>query len=128
MAEIFPVLDVLALMRARTNTTCIGSAAGTAVAILASGTGTRRAAPNATFCLRIDDRQAIDGSTTDIVRRAAELDALRARYITALVAATGLDRDRIGEEIDRGRVLTATEAREAGIVDELGEAANSARR
>lgn len=114
---ILPVLDVLDLMRARTNTTCIGSVGGTAVALLAAGTGTRRSAPNATICLRLDDHQQIEGTTTDIVRRALELDAIRARYVATLVAKTRLSEDRVMAEIDNGRTMTAADARELGVID-----------
>ena len=121
LEEILPVLDVLDLMRARTNTTCVGSAAGTAVALVAAGTGTRRCASNATICLRIDDRQTIEGTATDIIRRAADLDAMRARYIAALVAKTGLDEDHLVAGIETGRSITAAVARELGIVDVVDE-------
>lgn len=117
LPEIFPVLDVLQLMRARTKTTCIGSAVGTAVAIVACGTGTRRAAPNATLCLRIDDRHTAEGTTTDIVRDATELAAARRRYVAAIAAATGAPHDRIAAEVDHGGLLTAAQAHELGIVD-----------
>ena len=121
LAEIFPVLDVFDLMRAHVNTTCVGSAAGTAVALVAGGTGMRRSASNATFCLRINDRQTIEGTTSDIVRRAGELDALRGRYVATLAATTGLDDERLIAEIEHGRFLTATEARELRIVDAVDD-------
>jgi ATP-dependent Clp protease, protease subunit len=121
LEEILPVLDVLDLIRARTNTTCVGSAAGTAVALVAAGTGTRRGTSNARICLRIEDRQTIDGSTTDIIRRAEELDAIRARYVAALIAKTGLDEDRLVADIESGRSITAAEARELGILDVVDE-------
>lgn len=53
MGEVFAVLDVLDLMRAKVHATVIGSAAGTAVAIVAHATGERRAAQNAVFTLRV---------------------------------------------------------------------------
>ena len=123
LEEILPVLDVLGLMRARTNTTCVGSVNGTAVALLAAGTGTRRIASSATVCLRIDDRQTLTGTTTDIIRRAAELDAIRARYVAALIATTGLGEDRLEAEIASGRSMAASVARELGIVDVVDEPA-----
>ncbi|MGD9700859.1 MAG: ATP-dependent Clp protease proteolytic subunit [Acidimicrobiia bacterium] len=128
LAEIFPVLDVLGLMRARTNTTCVGSAVGTAVALVAAGTGTRRSASNATFCLRIDDRQTIDGTTSEIVRCAEELEALRDRYVATLASRTGLDEERLTAEIEHGRSLTATDARELGIVDAVDDRASNTNR
>lgn len=128
LAEIFALLDVIDLMRARTNTTIIGSAAGTAVAVAACGTGRRRAAPNATLCLRVEDRHTIEGTASDIGRNAAELDALRGRYVAALAAATSLGAERLVAEIDRGRFLTAAEACDVGIVDTINDRAHDASR
>lgn len=108
-------------MRARTNTTVVGSAAGTAVAVVACGTGRRRAAPNATMCLRVEDQHTIAGTADDIVRSAGELDELRRRYVATVAAATALDPERLIAEIERGGVLTAGEARDVGIVDAVEE-------
>lgn len=117
VSEIFAVLDVMDLMRARTNTTVIGTAVGTAVAVVACGTGRRRAAANATLCLRIDDRRTLEGTPSNIVREAAELDALRGRFVATLAAATRLDEARLLDELEHGGAVTAIEARDHGIVD-----------
>lgn len=119
MAEIFAVLDVLGLMRARTNVTVIGLAAGTAVALVAGGNGERRAAPHASLSLRCGDEQRIEGTTGDIVRQAEEMTNLRGRYLRALAKATGQDEQFLAVEIDRGAQRTATEAKELGILDSI---------
>ena len=119
LAEILPVLDVLDLMRAPTNTTCIGSVAGTATAVVACGSGTRRAAPNATISLRLADRHVLEGSHDEILRSAEQFEALRDRLLARLATATGLDRERLSAEIEHGRFMSANEARDIGIVDEV---------
>ena len=104
-------------MRARTHVTVVGSALGTAAAVVACAPGNRVAAPNATFRLRIDTEQSIEGSAERIRREAAHLDALHTRYVAALTDATGLDAERLRAEIDGGGFLTAPEAVELGILD-----------
>jgi ATP-dependent Clp protease protease subunit len=125
LEEIFAVLDVLRLMRARTHTTCIGSVVGTAAAVVACGTGTRRAATNATLCLRIDDRHTIEGTTSDIVRDAEALSELSTRYVATLAGATHLDAERLAVEIRRGTYLTAAQARDLGILDRVDDRSTS---
>ncbi len=117
LVEIFAALDVMQLMRARVNVTCIGSAAGTAAALVACGTGERRAARHARFSLRCDQRHRIEGTPTDVTREAGELAAVRERYLEVLVAATGRDEQLIAQEVDRGTRHDAAAAVELGIVD-----------
>ena len=69
VAEVFAVLDVIALMRGPVNTTCIGRACGTAAAVLATGTGRRRAAPNATVSLRCAEESRVDGTAAEVARQ-----------------------------------------------------------
>lgn len=119
VSEFLPVLDVLDLMRARVNVTVIGSVSGTAVGLVAAGTGERRAAPHARFSLRLDATQSIHGTAEDITRHAGELAHQRGRYLAALVAATGQDESVLAEEIDRGSAHTAEGAVAMGIVDAI---------
>lgn len=117
LSDVLPLLDVLDLMRARVNVTCIGAVSGTAVALVAAGTGHRRAAPHARFSLRGDQEQRIEGTTSDIVRRAEELAEIQRQYVVALAAATGQQEDFLARELDTGGVHSANEAVALGIID-----------
>lgn len=119
VADILPVLDVLALMRGPVATTCLGSAEGTAAALVAAGSGSRRARAGATVCLRVDDRHSIEGRAGDVSERAGELVALMERYLDALVAATGQDRDWLAHQVARGTRLDAGAALERGLLDAI---------
>jgi len=121
LEELAAVLDVLQLMRARTNTTCTGIARGTAAALVACGTGNRRAAPNARLTLRLEHEQAAAGSADDVRRRAAELAIRRDQLTDALTRATGQSADVITAELDAGDWHDATAARRLGLVDEVVE-------
>jgi ATP-dependent Clp protease protease subunit len=122
LSDVLPVLDVFDLMRARVNVTCIGNASGTAVALVASGTGHRRAAPHARFSLRSDQEQRIEGTTTDIVRQAEELAEIRRQYLSSLVAATGQDEMFLARELEAGGWHNSSEAMALGIIDAVVDA------
>ncbi len=119
LAEIFTVLDVIDLMRAPVNLTCIGTAAGTAAALVACGTGERRAAPRASFSLRYDESVSIEGKPHELVGHVEQLVTLRTRYLELLGAATGQDETTLAEELDRGHSHTATEAVAMGLIDSI---------
>lgn len=119
MSDFFPVLDVMDLMRAKVNVTAIGAVTGTALGLVAVCKGERRAAPHATFSLRLDATQSIQSTAGDIARHAEDLSRQRSSYVTALSIATGQDRDVLVEETDRGRGHTADEALAMGIVDAI---------
>lgn len=119
VSDFLPVLDVLDLMRAEVKVTAIGSVSGTAVGLVAAGTGERRAATHARFSLRLDARQSIDGTADDLARHAGELTRQRNRYLNALSEATGQGEDVLVEASDRGTVLTADEALAMGIIDAI---------
>ncbi|MEM9616251.1 MAG: ATP-dependent Clp protease proteolytic subunit [Actinomycetota bacterium] len=121
LSDILPILDVLRLMRAPVNVTAIGSVSGTAVGLVAAGTGERRAAPHARFTLRVDTEQSISGTADEIARRADDLSRRRADYLSALAAATGQDADVLAAECESGRVRTADEALALGLIDAIAD-------
>lgn len=119
--DFLPVLDVLHLMRANVDVTAIGSVSGTAVGLVAAGTGHRRAAPHARFSLQLDATQSITGTADDITRHAEELAQQTSRYLTALSAVTGQDEDVLAEESRRCRGHAAGEALSMGIIDAIAD-------
>lgn len=119
LSDVFPILDVLGLMRAPVNVTAIGAVNGTATALVAACTGERQAAAHATFSLRLDASQSMEGTVGDIVRYADELSRLRSRYLQALSAATGQTEQTLAAEIDRRHTRTADDAIAFGIIDKI---------
>jgi ATP-dependent Clp protease protease subunit len=113
------VVDVLDLLGAPVEATVIGQAVGTAAVVVACATpGRRRAAPNARLSLRLAE-SALEGPAGRLEQEAAGLVAVRDRLVDRLVAATGRPRDEVLEGTARGPVLSAGEARAAGLVDEV---------
>ena len=117
LADVLAVLDVIATMRARVGTTCIGRATGTAAVVLACGTGDRRAAPHALISLRAGAEDVAAGPSGDLQARADELAAIRGAVVAALVAATGRPEAELVDDLDHGPVVDQAEAKRVGLID-----------
>ena len=121
LSDIFVVLDVVGLMRARVDITGIGCARGTAAALVACGTGERRASPHATFSLRCRDHETVAGNGGDLSRRAIELAAQRARLAAAVATATGRTASVVSEDLENDHEHDARRALALGIIDMIVE-------
>lgn len=116
------VLDVLALMRAPVATRCIGSATGTAAAVLASGTGGRSATRAARISLRVPSHHDVRGTAQDMVRLAEHLAAVYDHLAEHLASVTQLSAVAARAALDDGQLLSAQEAVDAGLIDEIAGA------
>jgi ATP-dependent Clp protease, protease subunit len=113
------VVDVLDLLGAPVEATCIGQAVGTAAVAVACATpGRRRAAPNARLSLRLAEG-ALGGPAGRLEQEAAARVDTRDRLVDRLVAATGRPRHELVAATERGPLLSAAEAVAAGLVDEV---------
>jgi ATP-dependent Clp protease protease subunit len=119
MADVLGLLDVMGLVRARVSTTCFGQALGTAAAVVACGSGLRRATPNAMLSLRCAEPDAVDGVAAEVDAYAAQVRLVRDRLGDLLAAATRRPREELLRELDGGQPLDAEAARLAGLVDEV---------
>lgn len=111
------LIDVLALMRAPVTTRCIGMAAGTAAVVLASGTGTRTATPNARISLRIDDRLRVEDTAAGIARAATAVDAIYDGIAAHLARVSALDVDAARHALDAGAPMDVDEALRLHLID-----------
>jgi ATP-dependent Clp protease protease subunit len=117
VADVLAVLDVMALVRSRVATTCFGQALGTAAAVVAAGSGARRATPNATVSLRCDETETATGTAEQVAVQAEHARQQRAKLVALLSSATHRPAEAIASELDGGGRLDAAAAVEAGIVD-----------
>lgn len=120
LASLFSVTDTLQAMRAPVNTRCLGQARGTAAALVAAGTGTRRAGAHAQLVLQLPGAQAA-GSATDLDRAARTETGLTDQLFELMAQVTGRAREEVVADWERGRVLSADEAWRAGLIDEIDE-------
>lgn len=113
------VIDVITLLHAPLTTRCIGMATGTAAVVLASGTGVRSAAPNATISLRMDDRRTIEGRADDIQRDADRITGSWDRIARHLAGVSSMTVEHAAAALRDGGHFSLDDAMVAGIIDEV---------
>ena len=114
----FAIHDTMQLMRAPVHTRCTGMAASAGAFLLATGTGTRSATPNA----RIMIHQPVGGArgqATDIDIQAKEILRMKAKLNEIIVKHTGQTLERVEKDSDRDYFMGSPEARQYGILDEV---------
>jgi ATP-dependent Clp protease, protease subunit len=113
------IYDTIQLIQPEVSTICVGMAASMATVILCAGAkGKRYALPNATVHLH----QAVGGAqgqAADIEIAAREIMRLQEKIRTILVKHTGQNMEKIAHDSDRDFYLTAEQAAEYGIVDDI---------
>jgi len=106
---------------------CFGQAASAAAVLLAAGTqGKRLALPNARVLIHQPYAQSGYAQVSDLEIAANEILRLKATLEQVLSRHTGQDVERISRDTDRDYVMTAAEAKEYGIIDEVIESRSGA--
>ena len=114
------IYDTMQYVRAEISTLCFGQAASAAAVLLAAGTpGKRLALPNARILIHQPYAQSGYAQVSDLEIAANEILRLKSSLETILSAHTGQPIEKIAKDTDRDYVLTAAEAKEYGIVDEV---------
>jgi ATP-dependent Clp protease protease subunit len=102
------------------TTCCIGQAASAAAVLLAAGTkGKRLALPNARILIHQPATEGGYGQSTDMEIQANEILRMRTAMELILARHTGKDEEAIRRDIERDKFLTAEDAREYGMIDEV---------
>jgi len=113
------IYDTMQYIRAPVATLCIGQAASMGSLLMAAG------APGKRFCLpnsRIMVHQpsgGFQGQATDIEIHAREILSLRQRLNEIYVKHCGQDLKTVEDALERDRFMSAEEAKDFGIVDEV---------
>ena len=122
MTAMTAIDDTMQYIKPDVQTVCLGQAASAAAILLASGTkGKRLMLPNARVLIH---QPAIDqgfGKATEIEIQAKEMLRMREWLEETLAKHTGQDVEKIRRDIEVDTFLTAPEAKEYGIVDEVLE-------
>jgi ATP-dependent Clp protease protease subunit len=113
------IYDTMQILSCPVATYCVGLAASGGAVLLAGGTtGKRFALPHAKVMIHQPYGQ-VGGQVSDIEIQADEIIKTRSVLNEILAAHTGQPIERIAKDTDRDRYLTATEAKEYGLVDEV---------
>ena len=113
------IYDTMRYIRPDVSTVCIGQAASMGSLLLCAGTpGKRYALPNSRVMIHQPSGGA-QGQASDIEIQAREILSLRARLNDMYVEHTGNDLKKIEKAMDRDNFMSAEEAKEFGIIDEV---------
>lgn len=113
------IYDTMQFMTCPVNTYCIGQAASMGAVLLSAGTkGKRFALPNARIMIH-QPWGGVQGQASDISIQAKEILRLKDRLNEILANHCGRGIDDIARDTDRDRFMSAEEAKEYGLVDEV---------
>ena len=115
----FAVYDTMQLISPDVSTICLGMAASMATLLLSGGAkGKRYALPNSTIHMH-QPLGGAQGQASDIEIAAREIIRLQEKLRTMLAEHTGQTYDKIAVDTDRDYYLTADQAAEYGLIDEI---------
>jgi ATP-dependent Clp protease protease subunit len=118
--SLMAIYDTMQFIRPDIQTVCRGQAASAAAVLLAAGTpGRRLAVQNARILIHQPAVEGIYGQVSDLEIQAAEISRMRRLLESTLAKHSGRDAEQVRLDIERDKILTAEEAKEYGIVDEI---------
>jgi len=118
--SLMAIYDTMQYVRPDVRTVCLGEAASAAAVLLAAGApGKRAALPNARVLIHQPATEGARGQVSDLEIQAAEIQRMRTLMEETLARHTGRSAEQISEDTDRDKILTAQEALEYGIIDQV---------
>lgn len=114
------IYDTMQFIRPDIQTVCLGQAASAAAVLLSAGTpGRRLAVQNARIMIHQPATEGTYGQASDLEIQAAEISRIRKLLESTLAKHTGKSEEQVRLDIERDKILTADEAKDYGIVDEI---------
>jgi ATP-dependent Clp protease protease subunit len=114
------IYDTMRYIKPDVRTVCLGQAASAAAVILAAGTkGKRLALPNSRILIHQPATEGGYGQSSDIEIQAREILRIRSLMEQMLAEDTGRTPEEVSRDIERDKYLTADQARDYGIIDEV---------
>src|SRR3954451_63045 len=114
------IYDTVRYIKPDVQTVCLGQAASAAAVLLAAGTpGKRLALPNSRIIIHQPATEGTYGQSSDIEIQANEILRLRALLETMISEASGKSREEVSRDIERDKFLTAQQAIEYGLIDDV---------
>ncbi len=116
----FAIYDTIQLLKSDVNVRCIGLAASAAAFLLCTGTGVRSATENARIMIH-QPLGGARGTAKDIEIQAKNIVWMRERINQIMANRTGKPVEQVAQDTDRDYWMTAAEAVEYGLIDEVVE-------
>ncbi len=114
------IYDTMRYIKPDVQTVCLGQAASAAAVLLAAGTkGKRFALPNSRILIHQPATEGGYGQSSDLEIQAREILRIRALMEQMLAGDTGQPIEKVSKDIERDKYLTAEEALEYGMIDEI---------
>ncbi|MER5639266.1 ATP-dependent Clp protease proteolytic subunit [Kitasatospora sp. NPDC002227] len=114
------IYDTMQFVKPDIQTVCMGQAASAAAVLLAAGTpGKRMALPNARILIHQPYTETGRGQVSDLEIQAKEIFRMREQLEEMLSKHSNKDVATVREDIERDKILTAEEALEYGLIDQI---------
>jgi ATP-dependent Clp protease, protease subunit len=120
----FAIYDTMSYIKPDIATICYGQAASAAAVLLAAGTPGKRLALSHSRVLIHQPYAGASGQVSDLEIASREIQRLKKQLEEILASHTGQTSEKIATDTDRDYVMTAAEAKEYGIIDEVLEKRN----
>jgi ATP-dependent Clp protease protease subunit len=113
------IYDTMQFIKPKVSTLCVGQAASMGSLLLAGGeAGARFALPNARIMVH-QPSGGFQGQASDILRHAEDIMKVKKRLNDVYVRHTGRDYETIERTLDRDHFMSAEEAKDFGLIDEV---------
>ncbi len=113
------IYDTMQHLSCEVATYCVGQAASMGSVLLAAGTkGKRYSLPNSRIMIH-QPWGGAEGTASDIIIQAKEIDRLREKLNGILALHTGKSLETVAKDSDRDFFMSAEEAMEYGLIDEV---------
>jgi ATP-dependent Clp protease protease subunit len=113
------IYDTMQYIKCDVSTICVGLAASMGAFLLSSGAkGKRKALPNSEIMIH-QPLGGAKGQATDIVIQAEQIVKIKNKLTKLLSEQTGQPLEKISTEMERDYYMSADEAKEYGLVDEV---------
>jgi ATP-dependent Clp protease protease subunit len=114
------IYDTMQFVRPHIQTVCLGQAASAAAVLLAAGSpGRRLALPNSRILIHQPATEGVYGQVSDLEIQAKEIGRMRAALEEILSRHSTKTPEEVRKDIDRDKILTAAEAKDYGLIDEV---------
>ena len=114
------IYDTMQFVRPHIQTVCLGQAASAAAVLLAAGTpGRRLALPNSRILIHQPATEGVYGQVSDLEIQANEIGRMRSALEEILSRHSNKTPEEVRKDIDRDKILTAAEAKDYGLIDEV---------